>query len=117
VFSNLDLSDEDRDLMEKFVTQSQEAKSKSIGSQTSTVKSGFYRICNVPPKLCDDSPLEGVQYPDRISNRKGKVFTNKSAKMIHTDGTEKNTKLTKVYKRDDNTGALLKALKRMKLNV
>lgn len=37
--------------------------------------------------------------------------------MIHTDGTEKNTKLTKVYKRDDNTGALLKALKRMKLNV
>jgi len=103
--------------MEKFVTQSQEAKSKSTESQTPTAKSAFYRICGIPPKLCDDSPLEGIQYPDRISNRKGKVFTNRSAKMIHTDGTGKNTKLTRVYKRDDNSGAVLKALKRMRLNV
>mmetsp|Transcript_382 Transcript_382/g.368 ORF Transcript_382/g.368 Transcript_382/m.368 type:complete len:103 (+) Transcript_382:564-872(+) len=102
--------------MKKFVTQSQEAKSK-LESPNPTAKSAFYRICDIPPKQCDHSPLEGVQYPDRISNRKGKVFANKSAKMIHTDGTGKNTKLTKVFKRDDNSGALLKALRRMRLNV
>ncbi len=117
VFSNLDLSEEERELMTNFVRQSQDAKAITAQSPEPTVKGAFYRVCDSPPKQCDDSPMEGIHFPDRISNRKGKVFGNKASKMIHTDGTGKKTKLTKVYKREDNTGALLKALRRMKLNV
>lgn len=119
VFSNLDISEEDRELMNKFVAQSREAKSRAAAENPNptTVKGAYYRICDIPPKQCDDSPLEGVQYPERYSNRKGKVFGSKGTKMIHTDGTGKKTKLTKVYKRDDNSGALLKALRRMRLSL
>jgi len=109
-----------------FVDQSQSAQGETIekangnvdeesSSSEDAVKGAFYRICDVPSKPCDDSPLETIEHPERITSRKRTVFGHEG-KMVQTDGTGKNTKLTKIYKRDDNRNALLKALRRMKLN-
>lgn len=113
------LSDEEKELMNKFVEQSQSLQGKELEDakeRNTIVKGAFYRICDIPSKPCDDSPLESIEYPERITSRKKSVFGHEG-QMIHTDGSSKNTKLTKIYKRGDNRGVLLKALKRMKLNV
>jgi len=112
------ISSEDREVMNLFVEQSQSAQGKLIAEASEkddTVKGAFYRICDVPTKPLDDSPLEAIEHPDRFTGRKNTIFGHEG-QMIRTDG-KRNTKLTKVYKRDDNRGALLKALKRMKLNI
>jgi|EP01083_Nonionella_stella_P112811 hypothetical protein len=98
--------------MNMFVDQSLAANQEKVVEEQPV--RGFYRICDVPSKQCDDSPLEDIEYPDRITGRKNSVFGHKG-KMIHTDGS-RDTKLTKVYKRADNSGKLLKALKRMGLS-
>jgi hypothetical protein len=113
------ITEEEKELMNKFVEQSQSLQGKELeeaGQRKTIVKGAFYRICDIPSKPCNDSPLESIEYPERITSRKRSVFGHEG-QMIHTDGTGKNTKLNKVYKRDDNRGVLLKALKRMKLNV
>ena len=113
------IDDEERELINKFVEQSQEEQlqTKLEASEKDTaVQGAFYRICNVPKKECDDSPLGDIEHPERITSRKRSVFAHEG-QMIQTDGTGKNTKLSKVYKRGDNRGALLGALKRMKLNI
>jgi len=107
------ISDEEREVMNLFVDQSLRAQEEKIEKEDKPVR-GFYRICDVPTKQCDDSPLESIEHPDRITSKKNTVFGHQG-KMIHTDGS-KDTKLTKVYKRDDNSGKLLKALKRMGLS-
>ena len=112
------IDEQEREVMNMFVEQSQSAQGEAIeeaGKKDSVVKGAFYRICNVPSKPLDDSPLENIEHPERITSKKKSVFVQ--GQMIRTDGTGKNTKLTKVYKRDDNRGVLIKALKRMKLNV
>jgi hypothetical protein len=121
VFSNIkdQIDDEERELLNLFVEQSQELMNNGEGGESSgegivPAEGAFYRICDVPSKPCDDSPLVDIEYPDRISGRKGSVFGHEG-QMIQTDGTGKNVKLSKVYKRGDNRGALLKALNRMKL--
>jgi hypothetical protein len=114
-----EIDEEDREIMNMFVEQSLNAQRDALAeaeSKDTTVKGAFYRICDVPSKPCDDSPLESIEYPERITGRKKSVFGHEG-QMIRTDGTGRNTKLTKVYKRGDNRGALLKALRRMKLNV
>jgi len=114
-----DIDEEDREVMKLFVEQSQNAQRDALAeaeAKDTVVKGAFYRICDVPPKPCDYSPLESIEYPDRITGRKKSVFGHEG-QMIKTDGTGRNTKLTKVYKRDDNRGVLLRALRRMKLNV
>jgi len=120
VFEELkhDLTEECQALMNLFISQSKQEKAmvKEEGISPRYVKGFYYRICDVPLKICDGSPLEEVEYPERISNRKGSVFAHKG-QMIHTDGTGKRTKLTKIYKRRDNRGTLLKALRRMRLNL
>lgn len=114
------IDQEERELLNMFVEQSQgvdgeeEDELQSQGQEVA-VEGAFYRICDLPSKPCDDSPLADIEYPDRITGRKKSVFGHEG-QMIRTDGTGKNTKLTKVYKRDDNRGALLNALKRMKLS-
>ena len=113
------INDEERELINKFVEQSQEEQLQTKLEATekdTTVQGAFYRICNVPKKECDDSPLGDIEHPERITSRKRSVFAHEG-QMIQTDGTGKNTKLSKVYKRGDNRGALLGALKRMKLNI
>lgn len=137
VFEHLgdQIDDQEREIMNLFVDQSQnnvqgdasEMEQKSEGedveasdsdsvngSEVEPVEGAFYRICNVVSKPCDDSPLEDIEYPDRMTGRKNSIFGHEG-QMIKTDGTGRNTKLTKVYKRGDNRGALLDALKRMKL--
>jgi hypothetical protein len=121
VYQNIsdELDEEDREIMNLFVEQSQNAQRDAVAeaeSKATVVKGAFYRICDVPSKPCDDSPLESIEHPERITGRKHSVF-GPEGQMIRTDGTGRNTKLTKVYKRDDNRGALLKALRRMKLNI
>lgn len=111
-----DVSDDEREVMNMFVEQSIRAQEmeQAVAEEKEKPVRGFYRICNVPTRQCDDSPLENIEHPDRITSRKHSVFGHQG-KMIHTDG-KKDTKLTKVYKRGDNSGKLLRALKRMKLS-
>lgn len=121
VFTHIkdEITEEEKELMNKFVEQSQSLQEKELEEarqRKTVVKGAFYRICDFPSKPCDDSPLESIEYPERITSRKKSVFGHEG-QMIHTDGTGKNTKLNKIYKRNDNRGVLLKALKRMKLNV
>lgn len=123
------ISEDEREIMSMFIDQSQEVQATNVqalapNGEEDKKKAGgsaeegayYYRICDIPPKLCDDSPLEGIECPERITSKKKSVFGHEG-QMIHTDGTGRATKLTKVYKRDDNRGWLMSALKRMKLNV
>lgn len=129
VFDNIPssaLDDEDRELLALFTAQSREAQLEAeVGDEEGSVDgvedggvevaNAFYRICAVPPRELDDSSLEDIEHPERITSRRRTVFGNKG-KFVVTDGTGRRTKLTKVYKRDDNRGALLNALKRMRLD-
>jgi len=114
------LSEDEREIINTFVEQSRNAQmsesvEEGVGKSTKPVR-GFYRICDVPSKQCDESPLESIEHPERITSKKKNVFGHEG-KMIKTDGKGKDTKLTKVYKRKDNAGKLLKALKRMRLDI
>jgi hypothetical protein len=110
-----EISEDEQEAMNLFVDQSITAQQEKVEEEEERRPvRGFYRICDVPTKQCDDSPLESIEHPDRITSRKNSVFGHKG-KMIHTDG-KKDTKLTKIYKRGDNSGTFLKALKRMGLS-
>mmetsp|Transcript_23941 Transcript_23941/g.35765 ORF Transcript_23941/g.35765 Transcript_23941/m.35765 type:complete len:288 (+) Transcript_23941:102-965(+) len=128
VMAHSSLSNEDRALIEKFIQQSMvsdpmtqldEEGNVILDAAPSnpskpTAPRGFYRICDAPTKICNDSPLVNVEYPERLA--KNSAFRHKGT-MIHTDGSKatSKTKLTKVYKRKDNRGVLLNALKRMNI--
>jgi len=108
------LTDEDKDLMQRFVEQSlQEDKPQEEGSTTTNKKDrahkALFRISSSRPSVCDDSPLfDGIFDP---SQGKPADF---SGKLVQTDG-KRSTKLTKLFKRRDNEGKLYNALHRMKL--
>ena len=127
VMNNLEgLSSEEKELMARFVEQSisgaddegdKDSGASAAGDDLVKVK-GYYRICDSPRKTCDDSPLESFEFPERSDvprNMERTVFGHEG-QMIHTDGSGRSTKLTKVYKRGDNRGKLLGALRRMKIN-
>lgn len=115
VKSNLDgLTDDDRALMDAFVGQSLH-KGESVQDGESTgvpVKKALYRISNVPHAPGDKSPLRDGVFRHKVSQRGDFNF---DGKMIATDG-KRATKLTKLFKRRDNEGKLLNALRRMKLD-
>lgn len=125
VMNNLEgLSSEEKELMSRFVEQSISGTDKEGDKDGSTSAAdgdivkvkGYYRICDSPRKTCDDSPLESFEFPERSDvpkNMERTVF-GYEGQMIHTSG--RSTKLTKVYKRGDNRGKLLGALRRMKVN-
>jgi len=89
----------------------------------------LFRIGDVPRRPCDDSPFEGIIY----SSGRGKmrleefIFDSENVDQSSPKLTRRNTwvqtskkgtaKLTNVYKRNDNFGSLLQALKRMKMNL
>ena len=108
-----EVSDDDLEVINLFVDQSLRAQEEKVMEEEKPVR-GFYRICDSTTKQCDDSPLQNVEHPERFTSKKNTVFGHQG-KMIRTDG-KRDTKLTKVYKRDDNSGKLLKALKRMGLS-
>lgn len=106
------LTDEDKILMDSFVSQSLEGrKSKGETAREVRVRRALFRIGDVNEKLCDDSPVATVI---NAKPRSANEFDYKG-KLITTDG-KKPTKLTKLFKRRDNEGLLLDALKEMNLD-
>jgi len=106
------LTDGDKALMDSFVSQSLEGrKSKEEGSNEVRVRRALFRIGDINEKLCDDSPLANVINPKPRSVGEFDYV----GKLIATDG-KKSTKLTKLFKRRDNEGLLLHALKQMQLD-
>ncbi len=106
------LTDEEKALMDSFVAQSLEGRSGGeAASKEVKVRRALFRIGDVNERLCDDSPVASVINPKQRSTGE---FDYKG-KLIATDG-KKPTKLTKLFKRRDNEGLLLDALKEMKLD-
>jgi ubiquitin len=108
------LTDEDRVLMDTFVSQSLEGLSDDSGDDNKEVrvKRAFFRIGDVKQnKLCEDSPVSNMINP--VSTTPGEF--NYKGKLIATDG-KRSTKLTKLFKRRDNECKLLDYTKTMKLH-
>ena len=100
--------------MDAFVGQSLH-KDDSVEDKESAhvpVKKALFRISNVPHAPGDESPLRDGVFRHKGSQR-GEF--NFDGKMVATDG-KRATKLTKLFKRRDNEGKLLNALRRMKLD-
>jgi hypothetical protein len=115
VKSNLaGLSDEDRALMDAFVGQSLEKDTAEVGEEEDrvVVKKALFRIGKVQQSAADDSPLCDGVFKYKNPQRGEFDF---EGQLIATDGG-RSTKLTKVFKRRDNEGKLLNALRRMKLD-
>jgi hypothetical protein len=112
------LSDEDRALMDAFIGQSLQEAEPVEGGDLATaattkevkVKAGFFRIGDLPET--EDSPMAHSIFDTRQPQRGEFDYPGQ---LVQTDGARK-TKLTKMFKRRDNAGGLLDALKRMKLD-
>merc|ERR1712232_1008337 len=105
------LTDDDRLIMDNFVAQSLEGSDEITADKEVRVRRALFRIGDVNEKLCDDSPVFNmINSPSRSAGE----FDYKG-KLVNTDG-KKQTKLTKLFKRRDNEGKLLEAIKRMKLD-
>ena len=105
------LTDEDRLLMEMFVSQSLEGSEEASVDKEVPVRRALFRIGDINEKQCDDSPVFNMI---NAPYRKAEEFGYKG-KLVQTDG-KKKTKLTKIFKRRDNEGKLYDALKTMKLD-
>ena len=139
VKSNLKgISDEEKELMNMFIEQSlgiakdEEDEKKKVEEQDETpidgiapVLGAYYRIGPLPRRSCDTSPLEELEYSMRTAQPRDRAFDlpgGRGARLVEVEHSligkgkdEKETKLTNVYKRNDNRGAFLGALKRMHL--
>jgi len=134
VQSNLSgITAEERELMNMFIDQSlgrvetdgeqdaavQEAAPVTDG--TAPVLGAYYRISSLPRRTCDTSPLEELEFVGRTAQPRDRAFDlpgGKGARLVEVEHNKLmggETKLTKVYKRGDNRGAFLGALKRMRL--
>ena len=107
------LTDDDRVLMDTFVSQSLEDAEESLSDDNKDVKvkRAFFYVGKPKSKLCDDSSVSDMIKKERFT--KGE-FSYKG-KLIATDG-KRSTKLTKLFKRRDNEGKLLDYVKVMKLD-
>jgi hypothetical protein len=132
VQSNLkDISAEDRELMQLFIDQSlgrtEESDEKTVQVDNpidgkAPVLGAYYRIGPVPRRACDTSPLEELEFNTRTAQPRDRAFElpgGKGARLVEVEHNKllgkDETKLTNVYKRRDNRGASLGALKRMRL--
>lgn len=106
------LTDDDRKLMETFVSQSLEGNEETIAEPKEVrVRRALFRIGDVNEKVCDDSPVFNM-----ISASPNTAFEfDYKGKLIETNG-KKPTKLNKLFKRRDNEGKLLESIKTMKLD-
>jgi ubiquitin len=106
------LTDEDKILMDSYVSQSLVGRKSNPEASTDVrIRRALFRIGDLNEKQCDDSPVASVINP---KPRSASEFDYKG-KLISTDG-KKGTKLTKLFKRRDNEGMLLHALKQMNLD-
>ncbi|KAL9181599.1 hypothetical protein ACHAXT_010404 [Thalassiosira profunda] len=134
VKSNLKgITEEEQELMQLFVEQSRGTSDEKDGEAAeeapidgqSPALGAYYRIGPLPRRTCDTSPLEELEYGARTAQPRDRAFDlpgGRGARLVEVErkiaggalgGGE--TKLTNVYKRGDNRGALLGALKRMRL--
>lgn len=131
------VSDEERKLMNMFIEQSLGTGDNNTEDAVETVTESmdgkapvigaYYRISALPRRVCDTSPLEEMEYHMRTPQPRDRAFDlpgGKGARLVKVERKsaallgllgEDETKLTNVYKRRDNRGAFLGALKRMKL--
>jgi ubiquitin-large subunit ribosomal protein L40e len=108
------LTDEDRVLMDTFVSQSlEEDVNENKGENKEIrVRRALFRIGDAKNrKLCEDSPVVDMINP--MSTNSGEF--NYKGKLITTDG-KRSTKLTKLFKRRDNEGKLLDFIRENKLD-
>jgi hypothetical protein len=126
-----DISDEDKELMKMFIDQSlgradesedKEAQEEAPIDGKSPVLGAYYRIGPIPRRTCDTSPLEELEFTTRTAQPRDRAFDlpgGKGARLVEVEHNKllgkDETKLTNVYKRRDNRGAVLGALKRMRL--
>lgn len=132
------ITPEERELMNMFIEQSlgrdnddkvsstEEAENTGVDIGMAPVLGAYYRISPVPRRVCDSSPLEELEYHMRTPQPRDRAFDlpgGKGARLVKVERKsallgllgEDETKLTNVYKRRDNRGAFLGALKRMRL--
>ena len=135
------ISDEERELMNMFIEQSlgrddsttatattaeDAVDNSAVMDGTAPVLGAYYRISDLPRRVCDNSPLEEMEYHMRTPQPRDRAFDlpgGKGARLVKVERKsavmgllgEDETKLTNVYKRRDNRGAFLGALKRMRL--
>mmetsp|Transcript_21059 Transcript_21059/g.45651 ORF Transcript_21059/g.45651 Transcript_21059/m.45651 type:complete len:287 (+) Transcript_21059:100-960(+) len=136
VKSNLKgISPEERELMNMFIEESlgrtntdedgaEEVETVATDG-TAPVLGAYYRIAPLPRRACDTSPLEELEYSGRTAQPRDRAFDlpgGKGARLVEVEHKKalgllggEETKLTNVYKRGDNRGAFLGALKRMRL--
>ncbi|CAB9514360.1 Polyubiquitin (Fragment) [Seminavis robusta] len=106
------LTDADRELMNTFVSQSQLTEEEEALTKTTPVaKRALFYLGKPPQRVSEESPFKNILEPR--SPLKGEF--DYKGKLVATDGKNKSTKLTKVYKRRDNEHKLYGALKRMGL--
>lgn len=136
VNSNLEgITDDERELMNTFVRQSlgrteegeeeEEGEAPPAVDGAAPVLGAYYRIAPLPRRACDTSPLEELEYAARTAQPRDRAFDlpgGRGARLVEVErggtlglGGKDETKLTNVYKRGDNRGAFLRALKRMRL--
>jgi ubiquitin len=108
------LTDEDRVLMDTFVSQSLENDANEIKGDDKDirVRRALFRIGDAKNrKLCEDSPVVNMINPMSTTSEE----FNYKGKLIATDG-KRSTKLTKLFKRRDNEGKLLDFVREKKLD-
>mmetsp|Transcript_24344 Transcript_24344/g.59604 ORF Transcript_24344/g.59604 Transcript_24344/m.59604 type:complete len:326 (-) Transcript_24344:35-1012(-) len=105
------LTDDDRMLMETFVSQSLTGSEEAELSKEVRVRRALFRIGDINEKVGDDSPLFNMLSAQPTAAGE----FNYKGKLIETEG-KKPTKLNKLFKRRDNEGKLLESLKKMKLD-
>ncbi|KAL7543922.1 hypothetical protein ACHAXR_013301 [Thalassiosira sp. AJA248-18] len=136
VKSNLKgLSEDERELMNTFIEQSlginDDSKDEANVEEapidgTAPVLAAYYRIAPLPRRTCDTSPLEELEFHStRTAQPRDRAFDlpgGRGTRLVEVEHKsvlgllgKDETKLTNVYKRGDNRGALLGALKRMRL--
>lgn len=107
------LSEEEREIMNAFVSQSHQHRQNSgTGHDTVVpVRRALFYLGEAPKRVCDDSPVKTVIH---ASSPKPGEFDYKG-KLVPTEGTGKRTKLTNFFKRRDNEQKLYDTLQRMNI--
>ena len=106
------ITDNDRELMNAFVAQSQtESDTKIEQTDLIRIRRALFRIGDIPNRVCDDSPVVGMIHPKSVLPGE----FNYDGQLLPTAGNGKRTKINKLFKRRDNKGELINSLTRMGL--
>lgn len=115
------LTEEDRELMNRFIAVSRGADSEEAADDDGNsdndndnnlvpVRRALYRIGDAPKRI--ESPMADAIY----ARSPGPGEFDYAGKFVAAEGAGRTTKLTKVFKRRDNENKLYTSLARMKLD-